>query len=54
MDSLYIYGIRAIIEAVESQRNIDKVYLQKSASGGLMQQLQALIKNHNIARRFGH
>lgn len=45
----YIYGIRAIIEAIESDKEIAKVYLLKDADGVLMQQLKNTARKSNIA-----
>lgn len=44
-----IFGIRAIIEAINSGSTISKVYLQKELKGGLFSELNSLIKQHGIA-----
>jgi len=44
-----IFGIRAIIEAIESGSTINKVYLQKGLRGNLFYELDKLIKQHKIA-----
>ena len=44
-----IFGIRAIIEAINSGATIQKVYLQKGLSGNLFSELNNLIKEHKIA-----
>lgn len=44
-----IFGIRAIIEAIESNSTINKVYLQKGLRGDLFFQLEKLLKKHKIA-----
>ena len=44
-----IFGIRAVIEAINSGKTISKVYLQKDLSGHLFSELNTLIKRHNIA-----
>jgi len=44
-----IFGIRAIIEAIESGSTINKVYLQKGLRGELFFELNKLIKQHKIA-----
>ncbi|NOR28134.1 MAG: 23S rRNA (guanosine(2251)-2'-O)-methyltransferase RlmB [Lutibacter sp.] len=44
-----IFGIRAVIEAINSGKTISKVYLQKDLSGHLFSELNSLIKKHNIA-----
>lgn len=43
-----IFGIRAVIEAVEADKEIDKIFIRKDLSGELAQELFALIKEHNI------
>lgn len=49
-DKHQIFGIRSIIEAVQSQSvTIDKVFVQKNAQGNLMQELMQLLKKHKIA-----
>lgn len=44
----FIYGIRAVIEAVESGRGINKILLQKGLQGGLFKELANLLNSHNI------
>ena len=44
-----IFGIRAVIEAINSGKTISKIYLQKDLSGYLFSELNTLIKKHNIA-----
>lgn len=44
-----IFGIRAIIEAIESGSTINKVYLQKGLRGNLYYELDKLIKEKKIA-----
>lgn len=43
-----IFGIRAIIEAIEAGKDIDKVFLQKDAQGELMNELIKSLKRNNI------
>lgn len=43
-----IFGIRTVIEAIYSGKNIDKVYLQKELSGALYQDLQKLTGKKGI------
>ena len=43
-----IFGIRAIIEAIDSGSTINKIYLQKGLKGNLIYELDKLIKSHNI------
>ena len=39
-----IFGIRAIIEAINAKKEIDKVFVQKDAQGDLMQDLMKTMK----------
>jgi 23S rRNA (guanosine2251-2'-O)-methyltransferase len=43
-----IFGIRAIIEAINAKKEIDKIFVQKDAQGDLMQELQKTMKRSNI------
>ena len=43
-----IFGIRAIIEAVRSGENIDKIFLQKGLKGELFVELEQLIKKGQL------
>jgi 23S rRNA (guanosine2251-2'-O)-methyltransferase len=47
-----IFGLRAIIEAINSGKEIEKVYLQKEIKGDLANELNRLIKNNNISSSF--
>jgi 23S rRNA (guanosine2251-2'-O)-methyltransferase len=43
-----IFGIRAIIEAIQAGATVDKVYIQKETSGELMKDLMKVMKRENI------
>ena len=43
-----IYGIRAVIEAINSGKNLDKLFIKKALQGELVQELYATIKLHQI------
>lgn len=43
-----IFGIRAVIEAVNAGETIDKVFLQKGLKGDLFSELEALLRQHSI------
>lgn len=43
-----IFGIRAVIEAIQAGKEIDKVFIQKEAQGDLMQELLKTLKKRNI------
>ena len=43
-----IFGIRAIIEAINSNKTIDKVFIQKGLKGELFQELDYLLRKESI------
>jgi len=43
-----IFGIRAIIEAIQAGKEVDKVFLQKDAQGELMKDLMKVMKRNNV------
>lgn len=43
-----IFGIRAIIEAVQAGKTIDRVFIQKDAAGDLMRELLKVLKKHQV------
>lgn len=43
-----IFGIRAIIEAIQSGKAVDKVFIQKEVSGELMKDLMKVMKRANV------
>ncbi len=47
----YIYGIRAVIEAIEAGKDIDRIYIKKDLSGELAAELFELIRRHRIVNR---
>jgi 23S rRNA (guanosine2251-2'-O)-methyltransferase len=47
--STNIFGIRAIIEAIESGTTLEKVYLQKGLRGDLFFQLDKILKKNKIS-----
>lgn len=48
-ETTIIFGLRAIIEAIESGSSINKIYLQKGLRGNLFFELDKLIKTNKIA-----
>ena len=44
----FIYGLRPLIEAVESGREIERIYIRKNLQGELYQELAVLIKKRAI------
>lgn len=43
-----VFGIRAIIEAIESGKEIESLYIQRGIVGNLITELRNLVKKHNI------
>ncbi|MCP4975486.1 MAG: 23S rRNA (guanosine(2251)-2'-O)-methyltransferase RlmB [Maribacter sp.] len=43
-----IYGIRAVIEAINANETIDKVFIQKGLKGDLFKELEALLRKNGI------
>ena len=43
-----IYGIRSVIEAINSSKNIDKVFIQTGLKGALIGKLESLIRKNKI------
>lgn len=44
----YVFGIRAVTEAIESGKSIDKIYIRKDLGGELARELFAKIKEYGI------
>jgi len=47
-----IFGIRTVIEAINAQQTIEKIFFQKGLQGSLYSELNGLIKKNNIATSF--
>lgn len=47
-----IFGIRAIIEAIDSEKTIDKVFLQKGLRGELFNELDSLLRRERISTSY--
>ncbi|NGF58093.1 23S rRNA (guanosine(2251)-2'-O)-methyltransferase RlmB [Parapedobacter sp. SGR-10] len=43
-----VFGIRAVIEAIDSGKEIESIFVQRGLSGSLFMELKALLKEHNI------
>ncbi len=52
MENTTIFGLRAIIEAINSGSTINKVYLQKGLRGNLFFELELLIRKEKITTSF--
>lgn len=47
----YIFGIRAVMEAIEAGKDIDRVFIKKDLSGDLANELFDLMRRHRIVSR---
>lgn len=43
-----IFGIRAVIEAIRSGKEIESLYIQRGVGGGLLNELKMLMQEHGI------
>lgn len=44
----YIFGLRPVIEAIESGKEIEKIFLQTNLTSAVAKDLQRLLREHNI------
>ncbi len=49
---LQIFGIRAVMEAVQSGKSLDKVFIQKGLRGQLIQELERLLRKEGISASY--
>ena len=47
-----IFGIRPVIEAIETGKKFEKIYLKQNSGGELFHQLLRLIKQHEISSQY--
>jgi len=52
METVTIFGIRAILEAIQSGKSIDRVWLLKGTQSKLFEQLLHVLRSNNIAFSF--
>ncbi len=43
-----VFGIRAVIEALKSGKEIESLYIQRGLTGGIFIELKAMIKEHDL------
>ena len=48
----FIFGIRAIIEAITSGKEIETLYVQRGLTGDLYQELKKIVAEHQISAQF--
>lgn len=51
MSEEYIFGIRAVMEAIEAGKDIDRVYVKKDLNGELAGELFEVMRKHHIVSR---
>ncbi len=44
----FVFGIRAVIEAIKADREIESIYMQRGTSGDLLLELKQLLSNRTI------
>ncbi|HYK75980.1 MAG TPA: 23S rRNA (guanosine(2251)-2'-O)-methyltransferase RlmB [Daejeonella sp.] len=44
-----VFGIRAVIEALKSGKEIESLYLQRGLTGNIFQELRVILKEHEIS-----
>ena len=49
MDTQEIFGVRAIIECIEANQNLEKVFLLKDQRSPLFKQLENLLREKQIS-----
>ena len=47
-----IYGLRAVLEAIQANQPINKIYLQKGLQGDLFKELETLIRKNKISNSY--
>lgn len=50
--STHIYGLRAVIEAINANEPIHKVFIQKGLRGDLSRELEVLVRKHGISSSY--
>src|SRR5690606_30694079 len=44
-----VFGIRAVIEAIDSGKEIESLFVQRGLGGSVIMELKTILKEHNIA-----
>ena len=47
-----VFGIRTVIEAIKSGKEIESLYLQRGLTGGIILELRSLLKEHELGFQF--
>jgi len=48
----FIYGIRAVIEAIEAGKQVDRVFIKKGLQGELSKELLTIVRDNDINTQF--
>ncbi len=48
LNAIQTYGIRAVVEAINADKPIDKVFIQKGLKGELSKELETVIRKKGI------
>lgn len=48
----HIFGIRTVLEALQSGKNIDKIWIQKGLQGSLFKELLSVLKSHQLTPNY--
>ena len=48
-----VFGIRAVIEAIRSGKEIESLYIQRGIGGGLLNELKSLLNEYRYHRPAG-
>src|SRR5690606_18690674 len=43
-----VFGIRAVIEAIKSGREIESLYIKRGLTGGIIQELKSMLREHEL------
>ena len=46
--SQYIFGIRAVIEAIEAGKQVDKILVKKDLTGELVKELRSVAQTYSV------
>ena len=52
MEKQEIYGVRAIIECIEANQSIEKVWLLKGQASPIFKELERLLRENNVAHSY--
>ncbi len=47
-----IYNIRAVVEAINAEKPLDKIFIQKGLKGDLSRELETLVRSKGISTSY--